>query len=91
MTTFVNVRQEKSPGLGTAGFVCGLLALIFAFVPLLNLVFTPILGILGLVFGGVGERQAVNRGAPGGLSLAGAVLGAASLLALVIVYGALFA
>lgn len=67
-------------GLGTAGFVLGLLAVIFGWIPILGTISFP-LGILGLVFGLLGflrarKGRATNRG----LSLAGAILGVIGLI-----------
>lgn len=77
-------------GFGTTGFVLGLLAAIFAWIPFVGVIGWP-LAILGLIFSGLGlyrvsKRQASNKG----ITIAGLVL---SLLGLVfcIVYTVTFA
>lgn len=71
-------------GLGTAGFVLGLVGLIFAFVPLIGIVAWP-LTILGLIFGIVGTLRA-NRGQASnkGLAITAVVLSAIGLVICVI-------
>jgi hypothetical protein len=68
-------------GLGTAGFVLGLVGLIFAFIPIIGVIAWPMV-ILGLIFGIVGTLRA-NRGQASnkGLAITAVVL---SVLGLVI-------
>ena len=67
------VVERKGNGLGVAGFVCGLIGAIFGLIPLLFWISFP-LGVLGLVFGGIGwrrakrERSVVGRGSRSRLS-----------------------
>jgi hypothetical protein len=69
------VVVQSGNGLGVAGFVCGLLAVIagitFAFV------LTAPLGLLSVIFGWIGWRRARRDPARGGkgLSVAGIILG----------------
>lgn len=74
------VPQPPKNGLGTAGFVLGLLAALFALIPIVGVIAWP-LAILGLVFGIVGIGRA-RRGAATnkGLSVAGTVLAAVALV-----------
>jgi hypothetical protein len=44
-------------GLGTAGLVLGILSLVFCVVPAAWLVLPPILAVLAIVFGAVGNRK----------------------------------
>ncbi|MFJ7217519.1 DUF4190 domain-containing protein [Amycolatopsis sp. NPDC098790] len=71
--------QPKN-GLGTAGFVLGLVGLIFAFIPIIGVIAWPLV-ILGLVFGIVGLLRA-NRGQASnkGLAIAAVVLSAIGLV-----------
>jgi hypothetical protein len=71
-------------GLGTAGFVLGLVGLIFAFIPLIGIIAWP-LTILGLIFGVVGTLRA-NRGQASnkGLAITAVVLSAIGLVICVI-------
>lgn len=72
----VIVQQGGSNGLGTAGFVCGLLATIFGLIPFLFFL-SFVLGLLGIVFGAIGWRRVrrePHRGGKG-LSIAGLILG----------------
>lgn len=67
-------------GLGTAGFVLGLLAALFAMIPIIGVIAWP-LGILGLIFGLVGISRVSNGTATNkGLTIAGAVLSAVALV-----------
>jgi hypothetical protein len=66
-----------SNGLGTAGLVCGIVAIVLSW----TVVGGVILGILGLVFGIVGRRRAARGEATnGGQALAGAICGGIGLL-----------
>jgi hypothetical protein len=70
-----------SNGIGTAGFVTGLLGLVLFWVPIVGLV----LGLLGVVLGGVGISQGRRRGAPTGLAVGGVVLGALAIVLFLVV------
>jgi hypothetical protein len=74
----------RKNGLGTTGFVLGLVGLLFAFIPLIGVIAWP-LTILGLVFGIVGTVR-VNRGQADnkGLAITGVVLSAVGLVICVI-------
>jgi len=81
----VVVQPARSNGLGVAGFVTGLLGLIFFWVPGLGL----ILGSLGTILGGVAYSAARKAGSNNGLAIAGLVLGIVSLIPAIIVLTAL--
>lgn len=67
-------------GLGTAGFVLGLLATIFGLVPILG-VGSFLVGALGLIFGILGYvRSRKHLATNGGLALSGAILGAIGIV-----------
>ncbi|MGY1740100.1 MULTISPECIES: DUF4190 domain-containing protein [unclassified Blastococcus] len=67
--------RTQGNGLAVAGFVCGLVGLLF---------FSVILGPLAIVFGGIGLNRA-KRGAPHkGLAIAAVVLGVVDLLLFVL-------
>ncbi len=73
-------------GLGTAGLVCGIVAIALSFIPALNLFTWPV-GVLAIVFGAVGwsranKGQATNKGQ----AIAGLVLGIVSFLTLCLMY-----
>ncbi len=72
-------NQYKN-GLGTAGFVLGLVGLIFAFIPIIGVIAWPLV-ILGLIFGIVGTLRA-NRGQASnkGLAITAVVLSAIGLV-----------
>lgn len=74
------VPNQSRNGLGTAGFVLGLVGLIFAFIPIIGIIAWP-LTILGLVFGIVGTLRA-NRGQASnkGLAITAVVLSAIGLV-----------
>ncbi|HEV8556834.1 MAG TPA: DUF4190 domain-containing protein [Actinophytocola sp.] len=66
-------------GLGTAGFVLGLIGLIFSPIPIIGVVAWPLV-ILGLIFSLIGLRRAGNRLATNrGLAIAGLVCSAVGL------------
>ncbi|MBZ4321748.1 DUF4190 domain-containing protein [Streptomyces huiliensis] len=71
---------QPSNGLGTAGMVTGIIGAVCGLLPILYF-FAFVLGILGIVFGGVGRSKvskglATNRGA----ATAGIVLGIIALI-----------
>jgi hypothetical protein len=67
-------------GLGTAGFVLGLLALLFAWIPFVGVIGWP-LSILGLILSGFGLQRVTSGKADNkGLSVAGIALSAIALL-----------
>lgn len=72
--------SQGSNGLGTAGFILALLALIFCWVPVLDW----ILWILGLVLSFCGVFNA-----PKGLAIAGLVISLIGLILIVVVFGAI--
>ena len=72
--------SQGSNGLGTAGFILALLALIFCWVPVLDW----ILWILGLVLSFCGVFKA-----PKGLAIAGLVISLIGLIRIVVVFGAI--
>ena len=79
------VVERKGNGLGVAGFVCGLIGAIFGLIPLLFWISFP-LGVLGLVFGGIGWRRARREPERGGkgLAVAGVILGALAIILAII-------
>ena len=72
--------SQGSNGLGTAGFILALLALIFCWVPVLDW----IVWILGLVLSFCGVFKA-----PKGLAIAGLVISLIGLILIVVVFGAI--
>ena len=72
--------SQGSNGLGTAGFILALLALIFCWVPVLDW----ILWILGLVLSFCGVFKA-----PKGLAIPGLVISLIGLILIVVVFGAI--
>jgi hypothetical protein len=62
---------RSSNGLATAGFVVGLVGLLFAFVPVIGIIAWPLV-ILGIVFSAVGLNKALKHHAVNkGLAIAG--------------------
>ncbi|MEV4052396.1 MmpS family transport accessory protein [Amycolatopsis sp. NPDC049688] len=88
MTDYTPIQQYPAPqaapprnGLGTAGFVLGLVGLVFSPIPLVGVVAWP-LAVLGLILSAVGiARVRSGKATNKGLAIAGAVV---SLLALVV-------
>ncbi|WP_282772746.1 MULTISPECIES: DUF4190 domain-containing protein [Saccharomonospora] len=65
--------------LGTAGFVLGLVGLVFSFIPLVGVTAWPLV-IIGLTLSAVGIAKARKTKAPKGLAIAGTILSAIGLL-----------
>ncbi len=76
----VNQQESKKNGIGTAGFVLALLAFLFCWVPVLDI----ILWILGAIFSLVGIFRA-----PRGLAIAGTVISFIGIIVLITFFGAL--
>ena len=78
--------QQARNGLGTAALVCGIIAVVVSFIPVLNWFTWPV-GVLAIVFGAVGwsranKGQATNKKA----AIAGLVLGIASFFTFCLIY-----
>lgn len=52
--------EKRANGLGIAGFICGLFALLFSFIPLCGMVPAIVLAIIGLVLAFVGLIAALS-------------------------------
>lgn len=76
----INQQESKKNGIGTAGFVLALLAFLFCWVPVLDI----ILWILGAIFSLVGIFRA-----PRGLAIAGTVISFIGIIVLITFFGAL--
>ncbi len=76
----VQLPQQPKNGLGTAGFVLGLVGLVLSVIPFINVVAWPLV-IVGLVLSIVGIVR-VNKGQANnkGLSIAGAILSVLGLV-----------
>ena len=71
---------QPSNGLGTAGFVLGLIGLLFSFIPVIGVVAWPLV-ILGIVFSAVGMSKASKgRATNKGLAIAGLVVSIVGLI-----------
>lgn len=79
--------QKSTSGLAVAGLVLGILAILGAFVPLLNILTMPF-AIVGLILAIVG-LLGINKGKHGGkgIAVAGIVLGAVALVVTIGMYG----
>jgi hypothetical protein len=77
-----NPPQQAKPsnGLGTAGFVIGLIGLVLSFIPLIGVVAWPLV-ILGVIFSAIGIAKASKgRATNKGLAIAGLVLSVIGLV-----------
>jgi hypothetical protein len=63
-------KKEGKSGLGIAGFVIGIIAIIFSFIPIVNNI-AFFIGIIAAIFGIIGAITHKSKG----LSIAGAILG----------------
>lgn len=70
------VAQTPDNGFAVAGFVCGIVGVVFGLIPW-TFFLAWILGVLGIVFGAIGRRRATKVPAAGKRSMAtaGLVLG----------------
>ncbi len=73
---------KKSNGLGTAGFVLSLVALLMCWVPYLNF----LLWLLGLIFSFIGVFKA-----PRGLAIAGLIISSIQIIVTITIFGAILA
>lgn len=79
MQTSMQTSAKPSNGLGTAGFVVGLVGLVLSFIPLIGVVAWPLV-ILGIVFSSVGIAKAnKGRATNKGLAIAGLVVSVVGL------------
>jgi len=80
---YVNqVVQQRTNGIGTAGFVLALIALFLGWIPVVGWV----LWILGLIFSLIGLFRT-----PRGFAVAGLIISVIGLSALLFIFGAIFA
>ena len=79
-TTTVVVNGSKSNGMGTAGFILALLALLVSWVPVVDI----IVWFLGALFSFIGLFKA-----PRGLAIAGFIISFIGIIILVTVFGTL--
>ena len=77
---FINQPVKKSNGMGTAGFVLSLVALVLCWVPVLDWV----LWFLGLLFSFIGVFKK-----PRGLAIAGLIISSIVLIVIIVVIGVL--
>lgn len=79
--------QKKVTGLGIAGLVLGIIAIISSFVPLINILTFPFV-ILAVIFGGIGIAQTAKGKKSGrGIAIAALVLGIVALIITMVMYG----
>tara|TARA_B110000483_G_scaffold184918_1_gene218731 strand:+ start:185 stop:487 length:303 start_codon:yes stop_codon:yes gene_type:complete len=79
-TIIINKDENKSNGIGTAGFVLALIALFLGWVPILGW----IIWLLGLILSLVGVFKT-----PKGLSIAGLIISLIGVILLIVVFGAI--
>jgi hypothetical protein len=80
------IQNEKTGrGLGVAALVLGILGLILAFVPCINVLAFPCT-ILAIIFGAVGLNKATKTNSPKGMALTGLILGCVSLMGAILVF-----
>lgn len=76
---FIQMQEKKSNGMGTAGFVLSLIALLLCWIPVLDW----ILWFLGVIFSFVGVFKS-----PRGLAIAGLVISFIGIIFIIAVVGA---
>lgn len=75
----VYIHQRPGNGLGTAGFVCGLIGLLFSPIPIIGIVAWPLV-IVGLILSWIGLANGKRDGTPTGLAVAGIACSSVGLL-----------
>ena len=80
--TTVVVNEQKSNGIGTAGFILALLGIFFSWVPIVDFIFW----LLGLIFSIVGLFKA-----PRGLAITGFVLSIIDIFIMIAIFGTIVA
>ena len=85
-------RSRPSNGLGIAGGVCGIVAVVLCWIPFVDYI-SIVLGALAIIFGAIGIRHANAHGGGGkGMAITGIVTGIVALvisvLFLAVVYAA---
>lgn len=73
---------KRSNGIGTAGFVCSLIALCICWIPIVGQILGWILNTLGLIFSIVGVAK---KNVKKGLAIAGLIIACVTILILIIV------
>ena len=82
-------HRAPQNGLGTAGFVLGLIGLLFSFIPVIGVIAWPLV-LLGLVLAGIGvSRARAGRATNKGLAIAGLVCASLGLV-MCVLYTAAF-
>ncbi len=66
-------RKNPGTGFSIAALVLGILAILIARVPIINII-SIIFGILGIVLAAIGRKKSIAAGMPDGLGTAGLVL-----------------
>ena len=87
-TPSVPAVQPKN-GLGVAGMVCGIVGIVLAFIPFAFFIALP-LGLLAMVFGGIGIRRARRGEATNqGMAITGLITGLIALIVSIIAFAAM--
>jgi hypothetical protein len=82
VTQYAPPQQAVKPsnGFGTAGFVLGIIGLVFSFIPLIGVIAWPLV-ILGLIFSAIGlSKASKGRATNKGLAIAGLVVSIVGLV-----------
>lgn len=86
MEEYVTLPVEKrSNGIGTAGFVCGLIGLCLCWIPIAGQIIGWILSTLGLIFSIIGVAK---KNTKKGLAIAGLIISCITILVLIIIVAA---
>jgi hypothetical protein len=71
--------RREGNGVGIAGFVCGLISLVLAVIPIIFFFVSVPTGVAGVILSVMGRRRAAEGAPSGDLSTAGLVLSIVSL------------
>lgn len=83
-TAAAAATARRKNGMATAGMILGILAVCFCWIPAVNIVLTPLLGLLGLIFSIVGIAKKNSGGK--GKAIAGLVLSVLATVFVILFY-----
>lgn len=88
---YIQQSPKAKNGLGTTALVLGILAVLFAFIPIVGMFFAIPLGILALIFGGVGVFRAFRGKASNkGVAISGTTLAVVSFVVMGVMSAAVY-
>lgn len=88
---YIQQSPKAKNGLGTTALVLGIIAVVFAFIPIVGMFFAIPLGILALIFGGIGVFRAFRGKASNkGVAISGTTLAVVSFVVMGVMSAAVY-